>query len=71
MTDYSNDFSAGARTTTTGSRVVRKIVGLACVIAVPSIWFAMEGALPEARIMGLALSVVLMGVAGLCFLGRR
>lgn len=50
--------------------LVRRILGIACVIAVPGIWIAMQGALPEARIMGLGLSVVLMGLAGLCLFGR-
>lgn len=52
------------------SSLVRRICGIACLIAVPGIWIAVQGALPEARIMGLGLSVVVMGLAGLCLLGR-
>ncbi|MCI5111118.1 MAG: hypothetical protein MRY75_11250 [Marivita sp.] len=51
-------------------KLVKRICGFACVIAVPGIWVAVQGALPEARIMGLGLSVIVMGLAGLCFLGR-
>lgn len=51
------------------SRLVRHIFGIACLISVPGIWAATQGALPEARIMGLALSLVVLGIAGLCFAG--
>ncbi|MBM2322214.1 MULTISPECIES: hypothetical protein [Marivita] len=50
--------------------LVRRILGIACLIAVPGIWLAVQGALPEARIMGLGLSVIVMGFAGLCLFGR-
>ncbi|WP_439121458.1 hypothetical protein [Marivita sp.] len=50
--------------------LVRRILGIACLIAVPGIWIAVQGALPEARIMGLGLSVIVMGFAGLCLFGR-
>ena len=50
--------------------LVRRILGIACLIAVPGIWIAVQGELPEARIMGLGLSVIVMGFAGLCLFGR-
>ena len=50
--------------------LVRRLLGIACLIAVPGIWIAVQGALPEARIMGLGLSVIVMGFAGLCLFGR-
>jgi len=51
------------------SRLVLRVLGIACLIAVPGIWVATQGALAEARIMGLALSLVVLGIAGLCFSG--
>ncbi len=50
--------------------MLRRVLGIACLIAVPGIWIAVQGALPEARIFGLGLSVVVMGLAGLCLFGR-
>lgn len=51
-------------------KLIRCIIGIACLIAVPGIWIAVQGALPEARLMGLGLSVIVMGLAGLCLFGR-
>jgi hypothetical protein len=53
------------------SRWTRRLFGMACLIAVPGIWVAVQDALPEARIFGLALSLVILGFGGLCFVGRR
>ena len=66
MVHCDEDYVRGANTL---GRLVRRIIGIACLIAVPGLWIAVQGALPEARILGLGLSVVLMGLAGLCFLG--
>ncbi|MCL3883472.1 hypothetical protein [Marivita sp. GX14005] len=52
-------------------RLVLRLVGIACLMAIPGVWIATPQALPEARIVGLALSVVLMGAAGLCLSDRR
>ncbi|WP_416882318.1 hypothetical protein [Marivita sp.] len=51
-------------------KLIRRVCGIACLIAVPGIWIAVQGALPEARVMGLGLSVIVMGLAGLCLFGR-
>lgn len=51
-------------------KLIRRIIGIACLIAVPGIWIAVQGALPESRLMGLGLSVIVMGLAGLCLFGR-
>ncbi len=67
MVHYDERFVRGADTV---GRVFRRILGIACLIAVPGIWMAVQGALPEARIMGLALSVIVMGLGGLCLFGR-
>ena len=67
MVHYDENF---ARSKTSIGTLVRRVLGIACVIAVPGIWIAVHGALPEARIMGLGLSVMGMGVAGLCLFGR-
>jgi hypothetical protein len=67
MVHYDENF---ARSKTSIGTLVRRVLGIACVIAVPGIWIAVHGALPEARIMGLGLSVMVMGVAGLCLFGR-
>ncbi|MCR9108702.1 hypothetical protein [Marivita sp. XM-24bin2] len=67
MVHYDDSYVRGA---TTVSRVLRRVFGIACLIAVPGIWIAVQGALPEARIMGLGLSVIVMGLAGLCLFGR-
>lgn len=67
MVHYDENYVRGANTI---GRLMRRIIGIACLIAVPGIWIALQGALPEARIMGLALSVVVMGLAGLCFSKR-
>jgi len=53
------------------SRWVRRLFGMACLIAVPGIWIAVQDALPEALILGLALSLVILSVGGLCFVGER
>lgn len=53
------------------SRVFKRLCGVACLIAIPGIWIAVNGALPEARIIGLSLSIVLIGIAGLCLIGRK
>lgn len=66
MVHYDENYVRGANTL---GRLFRRIIGIACLIAVPGIWIAVQGALPEARILGLGLSVVVMGLAGLCFLG--
>lgn len=66
MVHYDDSYMRGSNTL---GRLVRRIVGLACLIAVPGIWIAVRGALPEARVLGLALSLVVMGLAGLCFAG--
>lgn len=66
MVHYDESYMRGANTL---GRLVRRIIGIACLIAVPGIWIAVQGALPEARILGLALSIVVMGLAGLCFMG--
>ncbi|HKK97196.1 MAG TPA: hypothetical protein VJ928_03385 [Marivita sp.] len=71
MVEYNDGFYGNARQARSVGRWTRRVVGMACMIAVPGIWIAVQGALPEQRVLGLALSVVLMGVAGLCFLGRR
>ena len=49
MVHYDERFVRGADTV---GRVFRRILGIACLIAVPGIWMAVQGALPEARIMG-------------------
>ena len=67
MVHYDENF---ARSKTSIGTLVRRVLGIACLIAVPGIWIAVHGALPEARIMGLGLSVMVMGVAGLCLFGR-
>lgn len=67
MVHYDDKYVRGQNTI---GRLVRRILGIACLIAIPGIWIAVQGALPEARIMGLGLSVAVMGVAGLCFFGR-
>jgi hypothetical protein len=67
MVHYDENY---ARSRTSFGLLLRRILGIACVIAVPGIWIAMQGALPEARMMGLGLSVVVMGLAGLCLFGR-
>lgn len=67
MVHYDENYVRGANTL---NRLFRRIIGIACLIAVPGIWIALQGALPEARIMGLALSVVVMGLSGLCFSKR-
>ncbi|MFP7672819.1 hypothetical protein ACG74X_05620 [Marivita sp. S0852] len=69
MVDLNDEFYGAPRQARSVGRWTRRLFGLACVIAVPGIWIAVQGALPEQRILGLALSLVLMGVAGLCFLG--
>ena len=66
MVHYDESYLRGSGTL---GRLVRRIIGIACLIALPGIWIATQNALPEARILGLALSVVVMGLAGLCFLG--
>ncbi|WP_299785551.1 hypothetical protein [uncultured Marivita sp.] len=66
MVHYDENYLRGANTL---GRLFRRIIGIACLIAVPGIWIAVQGALPEARILGLGLSVIVMGLAGLCFLG--
>ncbi|WP_439124500.1 hypothetical protein [Marivita sp.] len=67
MVHYDENYMRGRNTV---GRVMRRIIGIACLIAVPGIWIATQGALPEARVMGLGLSVIVMGFAGLCFFGR-
>ena len=66
MVHYDDSYLRGSGTL---GRLVRHIVGIACLIALPGIWIATLNALPEARILGLALSVIIMGLAGLCFFG--
>ncbi|WP_292293415.1 hypothetical protein [Marivita sp.] len=66
MVHYDETHVRGAHTI---GRLMRRILGMACLIALPGIWIGVQGAAPEARIMGLALSIVVMGLAGLCFLG--
>ena len=66
MVHYDESYLRGSGTLV---RLVRRIIGIACLIALPGIWIATQNALPEARILGLALSVVVMGLAGLCFFG--
>ncbi|MFP7571507.1 hypothetical protein [Marivita sp. S2033] len=67
MAHFSDDYPPEANPV---GQLFRRIIGVACLIAVPGTWIAVHGALPEARIMGLAMSVVLMGFAGLCLLRR-
>jgi hypothetical protein len=66
MVHYDDNHRHGAQTL---GRLFRHILGIACLIALPGIWIAVQGAVPEARILGLALLVVVMGLAGLCFFG--
>ncbi|MGJ8604653.1 MAG: hypothetical protein ACSHXH_11050 [Marivita sp.] len=67
MVHYDESYTKDAHSL---GRLVWRIVGIACLIAIPGIWIAVHGAVAEARIMGLGLSVVLMGLAGLCFARR-
>ncbi len=67
MAHYDENYAGKA---TSVGKMVQRLIGIACLIAVPGIWIAVQGALPEARIMGLGLSVVVMGSAGLCLFGR-
>ncbi|SHH77750.1 hypothetical protein [Marivita hallyeonensis] len=71
MVEFNDPFFGNARPARSVSRWTRRLFGVACLIAVPGIWIAVQDALPEARILGLALSIVVMGIAGLCFVGRR
>ena len=71
MVDINDEFYGRARPARSVSRWTRRLFGIACLIAVPGIWIATQDALPEQRILGLALSIIVMGVAGLCFVGRR
>lgn len=68
MVHYDEYYVRGAHTI---NRLIRRIIGMACLIALPGIWIAVQGAAPEARILGLALSIVVMGLAGLCFFGSN
>ena len=71
MVEFNDAFYGNARPARSVERWTRRLFGIACLIAVPGIWVSVQDALPEARIMGLALSLVVMGLAGLCFIGRR
>lgn len=71
MVEFNDAFYGNARPARSVGRWTRRLFGIACLIAVPGIWVSVQDALPEARIMGLALSLVVMGLAGLCFIGRR
>jgi hypothetical protein len=51
--------------------LVRRVLGAACLLAVPAVWIASLGALPEAKLLGMALALVLMGLGGLCLFARR
>lgn len=71
MVEVNDEFYGRPRPARSVSRWTRRLFGIACLIAMPGIWIAVQGALPEQRILGLSLSIILMGVAGLCFVGRR
>ncbi|MCK0151007.1 hypothetical protein MWU54_13285 [Marivita sp. S6314] len=68
MVHYEDTYT---RSTPSVGRLFKRLLGIACLLSVPGIWFAVNGALPEARIMGLSLSVVLMGLAGICLFERK
>ena len=68
MVHYDDKYVQGSQSL---ARFFRRLIGLACLIAVPGIWIAVHGALPEARLVGLSLSVILIGVAGLCLIEPR
>lgn len=67
-----NDTRYGAVRSHSGlGRWARRLFGFACLLAVPGILVSTIGALPEARILGLALSLVIAAVAGFCLVSRR
>ena len=53
------------------SRFFRRVGGTACLCAIPGLWIAIPDSVPEARLLGLAITNMLIGASGLCLLGRR
>ena len=71
MIEFNEDSHAAYRPSRFLSRFFRRVIGIACLIAIPALWITALDALPEARILGLAISIILIGAAGLCFTERR
>jgi hypothetical protein len=71
MVEYSHEVFAASRSGSILATLIKRIVGAACLFAFPALWFAIPGQVPEARLLGLAISIMLIGIAGLCLLGRR
>lgn len=71
MVEMSNGIYHVRRPSRFLSRFFRRVAGMACLIAIPGLWIAAPDALPETRVLGLGFTVMLIGAAGLCFLGRR
>lgn len=71
MVEFHHGYVHSARRPRSPGLWLQRLVGVACLFALPGIWMFVPHALPEARIFGLAITIILIGVAGLCFFGRR
>lgn len=52
-------------------RVFLPVIGAACLVAIPGLWVFVPQDVPEVRVLGLAMTIMLIGISGLCFIGQR
>lgn len=71
MVAYTHHFMESPRAARSLNRWLLRVVGMACLFAIPGLWLFIPQGLPETRILGLAFTVMLIGASGLCFAGRR